>query len=408
MVTSMPVDETRTRRRNASDILRIVEITCVLSIALCFSANSASARQLPERFEYHPMDSLQRPSGVAARLALDVGKILGNTPVLDRTLIESAERLVAEPKLTARDAMRASGASDAFALPLRYRTDVEPTLKPVLHMLRTEVRNARISHFGIAVRQDNDGFSVALLFVRRGASIGRFPTHFELGQQYVIDGRLASGLDQPRLLVASPNAAVRELKPRHSHGIFWTRISFNQGPGRYIIEVQAKDEFGTQVLNLMEIYASEPGTPRQVPIIRLRPPESVPATAEVAASRAVKLVNRSRRNHNLPPLRLSAALSKEAEKHAADMAMTGFFGHDSPNRGGLAKRLDETRLTLALENIAIGLSPDTVHAELLRSPSHLRNILDPSVTHIGIGAYRRTVGDSQPVYTFSQIFGRFH
>jgi uncharacterized protein YkwD len=404
----MPVDERKARLRNTSDILRIARVISFLGIALCIYANSASARQLPERFEYHPLDSLQRPSGVAARLALDVSTILGKTPVLDRTLIESAERLVTNPKLTARDAMRASGASDAFALPLRYRTALEPTLKPVLHMLRTEVKNARVSHFGIAVRQDNDGFYVALLFVRRGASIGRFPTHFELGQQYVIDGRLASGLDEPRLLIASPDAAVREFKPRHSHGIFWTHISFNRGPGRYILEVQAKDEFGVQVLNLMEIYASEPGTPRQVPIVRLRPPESLPATAEVAASRAIKLVNRSRRNHHLPPLRLSNALAREAEKHAADMAMSGFFGHESPHRGGLAKRLGKTRLTLALENIAIGLSPDTVHAELLRSPSHLRNILDPGVTHIGIGAYRRTVGDSQPVYTFSQIFGRFH
>lgn len=402
------MDKRQRRSRSRNTISRhTVLLIAITSLAL--TAHAASARQLPERYEYHPREALRPPSGPSAQLAIQIKKVIGKNAVLDRTLTEAAERLTRNRNLTARDAMRASGASDAFALPIRYRVRQEPTISPVMHVLKTEVRNAHVSHFGVAVRAENDAIHIALLFVRRGAWLGRLPTHFELGQRYVVDGRLTEGLINPRLLVATPNAGVMELQPRTAHGVFWTHISFNSGPGRYIIEVQANDRFGTQVLNLMEVYASKPGAPRQVPIVRLRPPESLPATPEVAASRAVRLVNRSRKVHHLPPLRLSNALTDAATSHAEDMATEGYFGHESPSRGGLAERLRRAniRMSLALENIAIGLSPDTVHADLLRSPSHLRNILDPSVTHIGIGAYRRTIGESRPIFTFSQIFGRY-
>ena len=46
----------------------------------------------------------------------------------------------------------------------------------------------------------------------------------------------------------------------------------------------------------------------------------------------------------------------------------------------------------------------TIH--FLQSPSHLRNVLDPDVTHIGIGAYRTSDRGGNPVLTFTQIYAR--
>ena len=90
------------------------------------------------------------------------------------------------------------------------------------------------------------------------------------------------------------------------------------------------------------------------------------------------------------------------------MSKHQFFGHVSPSRGNLSKRLQFSGLRgiFAGENIAVAATPEAAHAELVRSPSHLRNIVDPNITHVGVGAQRRVVGDVA-IYTFSQIFATF-
>ena len=104
---------------------------------------------------------------------------------------------------------------------------------------------------------------------------------------------------------------------------------------------------------------------------------------------------------------LSFGLRRQARAHSREMGQKGYFGHQSPQRGGLARRLRRGGILhlLASENIAISTSPEQAHVELIRSPSHLRNILDPLVTHVGVGVHQRNAGP-QPVLTFTQIFAQ--
>jgi uncharacterized protein YkwD len=39
------------------------------------------------------------------------------------------------------------------------------------------------------------------------------------------------------------------------------------------------------------------------------------------------------------------------------------------------------------ENVGVGSSVATIHAALLASPGHYRNLADPGFTHVGIGVY---------------------
>jgi len=156
------------------------------------------------------------------------------------------------------------------------------------------------------------------------------------------------------------------------------------------------------------VFVDDGEGPADTPMIRLTPNHVPPETIEEAELRAMALINRVRRQAGLTPLRKGVVLHQEARRHVQDMSSQGFFGHVSPRRGNLGRRLQSCGLKgiPAGENIAVASTPEAAHAELIRSPSHLRNIVDPHVTHVGVGAHRRVVGDST-VYTFSQIFASF-
>ena len=160
-VTSMTVDKRQGRSWSRYTFYRHIVVSSLVVTTLAVTTEAASARQLPERYEYHPREALRSPSGPSAQLAIQIKRVIGKNAVLDRTLTEAAERLTRNQNLTARDAMRASGASDAFALPIRYRVRQEPNIRPVMHVLKTEVRNAHVSHFGVAVRAENDAIYIA-------------------------------------------------------------------------------------------------------------------------------------------------------------------------------------------------------------------------------------------------------
>ena len=370
------------------------------------------ARGLSPTLVYHPTDPVVAMTGAEKTLAQEVEKLLaascGAAPKPDPVLVDAARRLLGS-QIQARDALLAAGATDAYAVPLAFTvTDTAAPMAPIRSVLEKHIAPLGATHYGVGVVGGDQPARIALFFVRRGADIGRFPKRFRHGERYLLSGTLGPGLTRPRVLVSTPRGRVVEAKPRFEHRIFWTTIRFSEGAGRYGVEVQAEGAYGTQVLNLMEVHVSEPGAPLESPVVRLSPPLVPVRTAQLAEERALALINRTRRNAGLPPVSLARRLVRAARSHSQDMARRGYFGHKSPSHGGLARRLTKAgfgRSPLARENIAIGPHPDVAHSELCRSPSHLRNILDPHVSHVGIGVHRSENGP-QAVFTFTQIFAR--
>jgi uncharacterized protein YkwD len=115
-------------------------------------------------------------------------------------------------------------------------------------------------------------------------------------------------------------------------------------------------------------------------------------------------LNRERAAQGLSALQWDDVLFKAARRHALRMANLNMLEHQLPNESNLEGRLAEAgaRFSVIAENIAVGASPQIIHAGWMDSPGHRRNILDPRLTSVGIAAVHGP-GGLFAVQDFSQI-----
>ncbi len=106
--------------------------------------------------------------------------------------------------------------------------------------------------------------------------------------------------------------------------------------------------------------------------------------------KVVELVNRIRRQYGLTQLATNPALTMAARRHSQDMAMRGYFSHQSPEGSSVKERLLASGYPSQFvgENIAYG-SPtsEQVVQNWMNSRGHRKNILNPSYRQIGVGFY---------------------
>ena len=104
-------------------------------------------------------------------------------------------------------------------------------------------------------------------------------------------------------------------------------------------------------------------------------------------SGAVDLINELRRSRGLAPLAVSAELTQAAQMQAANLARTGTLTHVGPDGSTPLDRVHRAgyRPRMAAENIAGGQSTAVDAVRSWReSESHLRNLLLPDATQMGI------------------------
>src|ERR1700690_2553453 len=119
------------------------------------------------------------------------------------------------------------------------------------------------------------------------------------------------------------------------------------------------------------------------------------ASGETSASRVERellaSVNQARRARGLAPLRWNKALATAARGHAEMMAERGSAEHNFAGEPGLPARVKRAGASFhwLSENVAQGASPQSIHAQFLKSAKHYANILDRDMDSIGIGAVER-------------------
>lgn len=107
----------------------------------------------------------------------------------------------------------------------------------------------------------------------------------------------------------------------------------------------------------------------------------------------IRLVNEERaKNGNLPPLTKNAQLTLSAQMHTKDMICNikglDHTGSNGSNPGDRIIAANYFCCTTWAENIAAGQStPAAVMNAWMNSPGHRRNILNPTVTEIGVGYF---------------------
>lgn len=104
--------------------------------------------------------------------------------------------------------------------------------------------------------------------------------------------------------------------------------------------------------------------------------------------------NQARTQNGLSPLAWDSSLAEAAAQHSARMAEQGNLSHQYPGEADLAARASAAgaHFRKIAENVALGPSASSLHAQWMKSPPHRANILDPQLNAIGIAVIR--VGDN--------------
>lgn len=294
----------------------------------------------------------------------------------------------------------------------RHRSAVAEPLVPFLK----KMRSGNYTHFGFGIAHDQTKTSeivATIVAVRRSVEIQRLR---ELRPGLLqMCGRLLQGTD-PYLFATTPSGHVihragkilfsDDLQSTPSRFCATLELSLE---GRYQLEIMVNGPYGPEVAALFPWYFRT-DAPR-IPQHKLYP-TSTPTTALTTERSALRqrlftLLNRSRRNAGLKPLRYDPRLERLAQQHSRDMAQNGFFGHRSPDHGDFAERLRRTidvSEEQARENLVIATNAEKAHDSLLASPSHRQSMLDGAMTHIGIGIEK---GIGRDLFYITQCFASF-
>jgi uncharacterized protein YkwD len=101
----------------------------------------------------------------------------------------------------------------------------------------------------------------------------------------------------------------------------------------------------------------------------------------------LNLVNRERLKAGLKPLKHDPELVPVARAHSKDMFSRGYFAHNTPEGRDPFDRMKAAGITFmaAGENLALAQTVEIAHTNLMNSPGHRANILNPSFGRVGIG-----------------------
>src|SRR5207253_11118645 len=106
-------------------------------------------------------------------------------------------------------------------------------------------------------------------------------------------------------------------------------------------------------------------------------------------------INAVRRHHGLRPLRASVALSAAAASHSREMALDGFFAHESHDGSSFGRRIARYYPSRGYGTWSIGenlvwASPGLDGSPALKiwmhSPPHRAKLLHPAWRAVGLGA----------------------
>ena len=144
--------------------------------------------------------------------------------------------------------------------------------------------------------------------------------------------------------------------------------------------------------------------------------EKIESTKESFEQAVLALVNKERKKRRRKPLVWNDQLAYAARYHAKDMAVDGYFDHDSKDKrkNGSHKKVCNVfdrmnqflgkKVFARSENIAVGdPTPEAVMKAWMSSKGHRRNILDKDTKYIGI-AYIEVEGSEWRSY-WVQNFG---
>ena len=258
---------------------------------------------------------------------------------------------------------------------------------------------------GVGVKRGKDEVLVVVTLQPQDLELAVLPRRLESRGTVTVVGRLLGRFSKPTILWGTPTEGVRQLALLARKGRFETTVACDAGDGAYQLEIEGDDGHGPAVLANFPIYCGLAPPVR----ITLAGTEVIRRQDVAEAERELLiLLNRDRAAAKLPPLQRDSRLQEIARGHSKEMARLGEVVHVSPKTGDSLSRVRAAKLTpmpITLgENVGRAFSTVEVEREFMRSPSHRANILNPTMTHVGIGiALDQTEGKAVALF-FTQLF----
>ena len=99
------------------------------------------------------------------------------------------------------------------------------------------------------------------------------------------------------------------------------------------------------------------------------------------------MVNKERTKAGLQPLKADPLETIVARAHSKDMFVRGYFAHVNPDGKSPFDRMKaaHVKFRTAGENLALAQTLEIAHTNLMNSPGHRANILNPKFNRVGIG-----------------------
>lgn len=243
---------------------------------------------------------------------------------------------------------------------------------------------------------------VVIVTARRKFGLETTPRSLSLGQDWLIEGSTPEGYSDLHASVLYPDNRIEVIPVPLEGTSFEVAIPSGDSAGALVVSFDGRGEQGPG--KLLQLSA-EVGT--EIPTIfsdEVADEEVFESLAEAEAF-ALSLLQRDRASLGLGPLILDPALSSVARAHSEEMEDLKYFAHLSPNTGLAGERLAQAEYLASAfgENLALNDSVAEAQESLLNSIGHRRNIVEESMTHIGIGISQNV---SDKAYYLTQVFAK--
>ncbi|MEO8404797.1 MAG: CvpA family protein [Chitinophagaceae bacterium] len=104
-------------------------------------------------------------------------------------------------------------------------------------------------------------------------------------------------------------------------------------------------------------------------------------------AKMLEMVNEERAKAGVKPLKADPEMAKVARAQSQDMFVRGYFAHVNPDGKDPFDRMKAANIKFmtAGENLALAQTLEIAHTNLMNSPGHRANILNPAYGRLGIG-----------------------
>ena len=250
-------------------------------------------------------------------------------------------------------------------------------------------QDGEFDRFGAKVRRVTHGWEALLLVERRAALISNIPKQLELGQRVHPRATWALPNEAEALLswhVQLPSGETQE-GTCLSNGLCPLPAVSPTRNGWLVLQVMVDRGMGPEVGYSRHLAVGEPNSKR----IR----ESRSKASRLPGRQLLEtLLNKVRRDAELPPLEFDGLLHEIAAEKARVVASTRTFGHRLRGHRSPGVRLVDADVAFSriVETIADGSNVEALVRQWLASPAHRAKILDPTLRRAGLGLMRPSQG----------------